>query len=197
MSRWSRAAASADTRTLARAKSPARNTKTDEFAEFFAAWFTPARRIAYALCGNWNEAEEIAQTAFVRMYAHWSRVRPETAEAYLRTVVTRSFLDTRRRGRAKEQAVAEVPDSPIASVETQIDERHALFAALHKVPEGQRAVLVLRFVQDMSIEQVAEALRCSQGTVKSQTSRGLAALRAAYQDVAGQPLQRRAVARMG
>jgi RNA polymerase sigma-70 factor (sigma-E family) len=197
MSRWSRAAGSADTRTPARAKNPARTAKTDEFAEFFAAWFTPARRIAYALCGNWNEAEEIAQTAFVRMYAHWSRVRPETAEAYLRTVVTRTFLDTRRRGRAKEQAVAEVPDSPVASVETQIDERHALFAALHKVPEGQRAVLVLRFVQDMSIEQVAEALRCSAGTVKSQTSRGLVALRIAYFEVAGQPLELRAVARLG
>ncbi len=193
MSRWSWAAERGSAPPTARSKPG----KADEFADFFAAWFTPARRIAYALCGNWNEAEEIAQTAFVRMYAHWGRVRPETAEAYLRTVVTRSFLDTRRRGRAKEQAVAEVPDSPIASVETQIDERHALFAALHKVPEGQRAVLVLRFVQDMSIEQVAEALRCSQGTVKSQTSRGLAALRVAYQDVAGQQLPRRAVARMG
>ena len=197
MSRWSRAAGSADTRPLSRARNPAKGSKTDEFAEFFAAWFTPARRIAYALCGNWNEAEEIAQTAFVRMYAHWSRVRPETAEAYLRTVVTRTFLDTRRRGRAREQAVAEVPDSPIASVETQIDERHALFAALHKVPEGQRAVLVLRFAQDLSIDQVAETLGCSAGTVKSQTSRGLAALRAAYFEVSGQPLELRAVARLG
>ncbi len=157
----------------------------------------PARRIAYALCGNWNEAEEIAQTAFVRMYAHWSRVRPETAQAYLRTVLTRTFLDSRRRGRAREQAVAEVPDSPVASGEAQVDERNALFAALHGVPEGQRAVLVLRFVQDMSIEQVAQTLRCSAGTVKSQTSRGLAALRVAYQDLAGAPLERRVVERMG
>jgi RNA polymerase sigma-70 factor (sigma-E family) len=182
---------------VSRTRGSAKPARSEEFADFFAAWFMPARRIAYALCGNWNEAEEIAQTAFVRMYAHWNRVRPETAEAYLRTVVTRTFLDTRRRGRAREQAVAEVPDSPVASGEAQVDERHALFAALHKVPEGQRAVLVLRFVQDMSIEQVAQTLRCSTGTVKSQTSRGLAALRTAYQALAGQPLELRVVERTG
>jgi RNA polymerase sigma factor (sigma-70 family) len=100
-------------------------------------------------------------------------------DAYLRTVLTRVFLDTKRRGRAREQIVAELPDM-IAPPDAGPAERMALRAALLSVPPGQRAVLVLRFVADLSVEQVAETLGCSAGTVKSQTARGLAALRAAY-----------------
>lgn len=153
--------------------------RDQEFADFFAARFDGARRIAYAMCGSWPDAEEIAQTAFVKMYARWAKVRIETVDAYLRTVLTRAFLDTKRRGRAREQVVAELPDT-IAPADAGPAERLALRAALLTVPPGQRAVLVLRFVADLSVEQVAETLGCSVGTVKSQTSRGLATLRAAY-----------------
>ena len=159
--------------------------RQDEFAEFFTARFDFARRIGYALCGDWTEAEELAQTAFVRMYAHWGRVRTETADAYLRTVLTRAFLDTRRRGRAREQVMAEVPER--AAPDTGYDhERETLIAALASVPARQRAVLVLRFLQDLSIEQAASTLGCSTGTVKSQTTRGLANLRQAYQALSGE-----------
>ena len=153
--------------------------RDQEFAEFFSARFDGARRIAYAMCGSWPDAEEIAQAAFVKLYARWSKVRIETVDAYLRTILTRVFLDTKRRGRAREQVVAELPDT-IAPADAGPAERMALRAALLAVPPGQRAVLVLRFVADLSVEQVAEALGCSTGTVKSQTARGLAALRAAY-----------------
>jgi RNA polymerase sigma-70 factor (sigma-E family) len=153
--------------------------RDQEFADFFAARFDGARRIAYAMCGSWPDAEEIAQTAFVKMYVRWAKVRIETVDAYLRTVLTRAFLDTKRRGRAREQVVAELPDT-IAPTDAGPAERLALRAALLTVPPGQRAVLVLRFVADLSVEQVAETLGCSVGTVKSQTSRGLATLRAAY-----------------
>lgn len=127
-----------------------------------------------------GEAEEIAQNAFVRMYVHWPKVRRETAEAYLRTVVTRLFLDSRRRGRWREQAVAAPPESAVEADTSGADERPPLLAALQHVAPRQRAVLVLRFVHDLSVEQVAEALRCSTGTVKSQTARGLQTLREAY-----------------
>ncbi len=151
-----------------------------EFAEFFSARFDGARRIAYAMCGSWSDAEEIAQNAFVRVYARWAKVRIETGDAYLRTVLTRVFLDSRRRGRGREQPVAEPPDRPVPP-DHSAHERLAMRAALMAVPPGQRAVLVLRFVADLSVEQVAGTLGCSTGTVKSQTARGLATLREAYE----------------
>jgi RNA polymerase sigma-70 factor (sigma-E family) len=153
--------------------------RDQEFAEFFTARFDGARRIAYAMCGNWSDAEEIAQHAFVRVYARWAKVRIETVDAYLRTVLTRVFLDTRRRGRSRERVVAELPERPVQPDHSS-HERMAMQAALMAVPPGQRAVLVLRYVADLSVEQVADALGCSAGTVKSQTARGLATLREAY-----------------
>jgi RNA polymerase sigma factor (sigma-70 family) len=117
----------------------------------------------------------------VKLYARWAKIRIETVDAYLRTVLTRVFLDTKRRGRAREQVVADLPDT-IAPPDAGPAERLALRTALLAVPPGQRAVLVLRFVADLSVEQVAETLGCSTGTVKSQTARGLTALRAAYKN---------------
>jgi len=154
--------------------------RDQEFADFFSARFDGARRIAYAMCGSWSDAEEIAQNAFVRVYARWAKIRTDTVDAYLRTVLTRVFLDSRRRGRARERAVAELPEQPVPP-DHSAHERMAMHAALMAVPPGQRAVLVLRFVADLSVEQVAETLGCSTGTVKSQTARGLATLRQAYQ----------------
>ncbi|GAB3451529.1 SigE family RNA polymerase sigma factor [Actinophytocola sediminis] len=150
-----------------------------EFTEFFSARFDWARRIAFALCGSWPEAEEIAQAAFVRMYPRWPRIRDTTVDAYLRTVLTRVFFDSRRRGRAREQAFAELPDQAVAPDHSS-DDRDAIHAALMTVPPRQRAVLVLRFIADMSVEQVATTLGCSTGNVKSQSARGLVTLRASY-----------------
>ncbi|MCE7004978.1 SigE family RNA polymerase sigma factor [Kibdelosporangium philippinense] len=154
-----------------------------EFAEFFSARFDYARRTAYAMCYDWAEAEELAQNAFVRLYSHWPRVVHTNPDAYLRTVVTRLFLDTRRRGRKREHLVAELPEQLFVDNHDAAEDRPSLIAALQKVPPKQRAVLVLRIVQDLSVEQVAEALRCSTGTVKSQTARGLKTLREAYEQV--------------
>lgn len=154
--------------------------RDDEFSEFFTARFDRARRTAYALCGDWGEAEEIAQQAFVRMYAHWRKVRREGADGYLHVVVTRVFLDSRRRSRKRERSVANPPERAVPADTSSADERQPLLAALRRVPPRQRAVLVLRFLHDLSVEQVADTLKCSTGTVKSQTSRGLRALREAY-----------------
>jgi RNA polymerase sigma-70 factor (sigma-E family) len=155
-----------------------------DFADFYSARFAVAHRTAYALCGDWVEAEELAQAGFVRLYAKWPRVAGGNADGYLRTVITRLFLDTRRRGRAREHPVAEPPErsGPASSETARVDERQSLLAALMRVSPRQRATLVLRIVHDLSIEQVAEVLRCSQGTVKSQLARGMRTLREAYQD---------------
>ncbi|CCH31262.1 SigE family RNA polymerase sigma factor [Actinosynnema sp. NPDC047251] len=158
--------------------------RDDEFSRFFASRFDQARRTANALCGNWVEAEEIAQHAFVRLYAHWPRVRPDSADAYLRTVLTRVFLDSRRRGRRREEVVASPPEAAVPPDTAAAEERPPLLAALQRVPPRQRAVLVLRYVHDLSVEQVAEAMDCSPGTVKSQAARGLETLRTAYHGAA-------------
>jgi RNA polymerase sigma-70 factor (sigma-E family) len=152
-----------------------------EFAEFYSARFEVVRRTAFALCGDWVEAEELAQAGFVRIYAKWPRVAKGNVDAYLRTVVTRLFLDARRRGRARERLVAEPPERSGPGAAAQVEERQSLLAALLQVPPRQRAVLVLRIVHDLSIEQVAQALGCSTGTVKSQLARGTRVLRAAYE----------------
>jgi RNA polymerase sigma-70 factor (sigma-E family) len=151
-----------------------------DFAEYYSARFEMARRTAFALCGNWVEAEEIAQAGFVRLYAKWPRVVKGNADAYLRTVVTRLFLDTRRRARARERLVAEPPERSGPEGTAQVDERQSLLAALLRVSPRQRATLVLRIVHDLSVEDVATTLGCSTGTVKSQLARGMHALRDAY-----------------
>ncbi|GGP37621.1 SigE family RNA polymerase sigma factor [Saccharothrix coeruleofusca] len=154
--------------------------RDDEFSEFFTNRFDRARRTAYALCGDWVEAEEMAQQAFVRMYANWRKVRREGADGYLHVVVTRVFLDSRRRGRRREHTVADPPERAVPADTSAAEDRQPLLAALRLVPPRQRAVLVLRFLHDMSVEQVADTLQCSTGTVKSQTARGLETLREAY-----------------
>ncbi|SMD21565.1 SigE family RNA polymerase sigma factor [Lentzea albidocapillata] len=154
--------------------------RDEEFSEFFTSRFDWARRTAYALCGDWSEAEELAQNAFVKAYAKWPNIRRETAEGYVRTIVTRLFLDSRRRRR--EDAVADLPDRGVSGGYLDPDAR--LFTALRQVPPKQRATLVLRYVHDLSIEQTAAELGCSTGNVKSQTARGLVTLREAY----GEPI---------
>ncbi|RAS67990.1 RNA polymerase sigma-70 factor (sigma-E family) [Lentzea atacamensis] len=150
--------------------------RDEEFSEFFTSRFDWARRTAYALCGDWSEAEELAQNAFVKAYAKWPSIRRETAVGYVRTIVTRLFLDSRRRRR--EDPVADLPEHGVDGDYDDPDAR--LHAALRQVPPKQRATLVLRFVHDLSIEQTAAELGCSVGNVKSQTARGLATLREAY-----------------
>jgi RNA polymerase sigma-70 factor (sigma-E family) len=155
----------------------------EDFADFYSARFDGALRTAYALCGDWVEAEELAQGSFVRLYPKWPRVASGNADGYLRTTLVRLFLDARRRGRAKERLVAETPERLDHSRDlARVDEQQSLLAALQDVPPRQRATLVLRIVHDLPVEQVAQVLRCSTGTVKSQLSRGIQALRAAYRD---------------
>ncbi|WP_086663006.1 SigE family RNA polymerase sigma factor [Lentzea kentuckyensis] len=156
--------------------------RDEEFSEFFTNRFDWARRTAFALCGDWSEAEELAQNAFVKAYAKWPSVRRESAEAYVRTILTRAFLDTRRRGRERERPAADLPEIGVGGGFSDPDAK--LNAALQQVAPRQRAVIVLRFVHDLSIEQTASELGCSEGNVKSQTARGLATLREAY----GEPI---------
>ncbi|GAB3871355.1 SigE family RNA polymerase sigma factor [Kibdelosporangium lantanae] len=147
------------------------------FREYARSRSTTLRRTAYLLCGDWHLAEDLVQTALVKLYRSWARVRASpTFDNYTRQILVRCWLDERRRPwRRREQRDGIVPDTPYHDSPEGISD--ALLAALAKLPHKQRAAVVMRYCDDMSITDVAAAMRCSEGTVKSQTSRGLDALR--------------------
>ncbi len=151
-----------------------------EFEQLFAERMVPLRRTAYLLCGDWHRAEDLVQTTFARMYAARTRVRdPGAAEAYLRRTLLHAHLDNSRRRWRGEVATDVLPETATAGSDGQTDDRLPLAAGLARVPPRQRACLVLRYFDDCSVEETARALGCSEGTVKSNTARGLVALRTA------------------
>lgn len=146
-----------------------------EFDEFARSRQAYLRRSAYLLCGDWHLAEDLTQTALAKLYAVWRRVRMDSPDSYARKVLFRTFVDETRRRRWWERS--SVHEYDVAAPAQDPDLRLMLLAALRQVPARGRAVLVLRFWHDQSVEETAAALGCSTGTVKSQTSRGLATLR--------------------
>ncbi|GLY48552.1 SigE family RNA polymerase sigma factor [Lentzea sp. NBRC 102530] len=145
-----------------------------EFGEFVDARALVMRRTAYLLCGDWHRAEDIVQQALIKMYVAWSRVRKDSVDAYARKVLVRTAIDETRRGFfQRERTVDAVPESAVTDATTDLDLRGALDA----LPAGQRAVVVLRYWEDLSITETARILGRTEGTVKSQAAKGLAALR--------------------
>ena len=159
-----------------------------EFDAYFRARRDAVRRTAYLLCGDWHRADDHAQAAFVALHRHWRRIRDRDAlDAWMRKTLVRTVVDESRRPWRRERstedpvvttAVADRADGPADSIVT----RHVLVDGLRVVPPRQRAVLVLRFLEGLDVAATAEVLGCSEGTVKSQTAHGLAALRAALGD---------------
>jgi len=151
--------------------------------EDFKAWVVarrePLRRSAYLMCGDWFLADDLVQEAVGRVYAVWPRVSVRGApDSYARRVVVNLLVDHRRRAWRREVPHDELPDrADAAADDTSL--RDDVLHALAAVPAKQRAVLVLRFWEDLSVEETASVMSCSTGNVKSQTSRGLANLRAA------------------
>lgn len=156
-----------------------------EFAEYFVARREAVRRMAYMMCGDWHRADDLAQTAFIALHRHWRKVRDKGAlDAYVRRTLTRAVIDDSRRPWRRERSAEEVPDAPSGSgrVDDSVATRHTLLAGLQKVPPKQRAVLVLRYLEGLDVAGVAEVMKCSEGTVKSQTARGLESLRSVLGD---------------
>jgi RNA polymerase sigma-70 factor (sigma-E family) len=150
------------------------------FAEYFEARSEAMRGTAYLLCGDWHRAEDLVQSAFTKLYVAWNRVsRHEVLDAYARQTLVRTFLDERRRGWFRREQVADEPPEPGWQPGPSSEDRLVLLEALSAVPPRQRAVLVLRYWEDLSVEETAGLLKCSTGTVKSQAARGLQALRRA------------------
>lgn len=159
-----------------------------EFAEYFAARRDAVRRTAYLICGDWHRADDLAQTAFVALHRRWSKVRDKAAlDAYVRRTLVRAAIDESRRPWRREHAAEVLPEvtadtAGSDAVGDSVATRSTLVDGLQRVPPRQRAVLVLRFLEGQSVAAVAAALKCTEGTVKSQTARGLDALRAVLGD---------------
>jgi RNA polymerase sigma-70 factor (sigma-E family) len=147
------------------------------FREFARTRTLGLRRTAYLLCGDWHLAEDLVQTALLKLYRAWPKVQASQAfDKYTRQILLRCWLDEQRRPwRRRERRDGVVPETEHVDQHTGISD--VLLVALAQIPPKQRAAVVMRYCNDLPIAEVAAALRCSEGTVKSQTSRGLEALR--------------------
>lgn len=150
-----------------------RNEADEQFAAFVTSWQRRLERTAYLLCGDRHRAQDVVQTVLVRMYLRWPRVA-DCAVAYARRSIANAVVDERRRPWRREVPVDAMPESFAPQTAPVGIEDAALLAALGA---RQRAVVVLRYVEDLDVEATAAALGISTGTVKSQAARALAALR--------------------
>ena len=158
------------------------------FSEFVRARRTHLRRIAYGICGDWHRADDLVQTALVKLYVAWPRVRRDGhEEAYVRTIIVRANIDEGRRPWRREQS-QEVTPEVAAPAPLPVEERDALFDALQALPAMQRKVVLLRHWLGLSVAETAADLGIGEGTVKSHSSRGLNTLQAVLdQEAAGRP----------
>ncbi len=147
------------------------------FEEFVAGRGQALQRFGYALTGDWALAEDLLQTALARAYPRWSRIQRDNPEAYVRKIMINTWSSWWRRRWRGELPSAQLPDSAGPDSYATVDSRQALRAALAKLPPRQRAVVVLRYHQDLSEAQVADLLGITVGTVKSQAAKALTALR--------------------
>ena len=152
-------------------------TDDAEFTEFVLGCWPRLARLGYALTGDRGIGEDLAQTALAKAYSSWPRVaRAGDPDAYVRKIVVNASRDRFRRRHIDEVLTGSLPDVTIGDM-TYAEQRPALFAALMKLPAGQRAVVVLRYWLDLTETETAATVGCSVGNVKSQASRALAKLR--------------------
>jgi RNA polymerase sigma-70 factor (sigma-E family) len=153
----------------------------DAYRDYVQERLPHLRRLAYLLCQDWHLADDLLQDALVRLYLRWDIAsRATDVNAYARTTLIRVFLSERRSHWSRRVVLVDtLPDHPAAAAPDTAS-KLAVRSALAGLAPRQRAVIVLRFYSDLSVDQTAEALGCSAGTVKSQTSKGLAALRRAF-----------------
>jgi len=146
------------------------------FLDFVSTRRTRLRATAYLMCGDWHRADDVLQEALIRLYVAWPRVADSSAlPAYARRTVINTALNLARKASSGEIPVAEVRDQ--ATEVDPVDARMDIVSALGRLGPRQRACVVLRYFEDLSVADVAELLGCRQGTVKSQTARALDTLR--------------------
>jgi RNA polymerase sigma-70 factor (sigma-E family) len=156
-------------------------TSAEEFVEFAAAASPRLRRAAFLLCGDWHTAEDLAQTTLAKVFVSWRKVsRQDAAHAYATRTLVNTYLADKRLKRAGEVITDKLPERSVESPTPEA--RIVVLDALATLPPKSRAVVVLRYWADLSVEQVADVLGCSPGNVKSQSARALDKLRAVLGD---------------
>jgi RNA polymerase sigma-70 factor (sigma-E family) len=154
----------------------------EEFRVFVTGRSGALLSFAYVLTGNRRDAEDLVQAALASTALAWRRLhRKDNPEGYVRRSIVRAHLNVVRRRPWRERPTADLPESADRRpVEAAVDERDAMWQLLATLPPRQRAVLVLRFYEDLSEADIADVLGCSRGTVKSQAAKALARLRQAF-----------------
>jgi RNA polymerase sigma-70 factor (sigma-E family) len=157
------------------------------YREYCASRVRALRRAAIVLSGDWHDAENLVRDTLIKVYVEWRRVRStDDIDVYVKRMLINTFLDNRRRLRHIRETIAgDLPEAPLDSsypLEDQLEVRRALTT----LGTSQRAILLLRFYGDLSVEETARVLRRSEGNVQSQTARGLAALERALAGGEGQ-----------
>lgn len=151
----------------------------EEYVEYVSARLPSLKRLAYQLCGDNHRADDLVQESVTKLYMRWTTARKaDKLDSYVRAILIRTHIDETRRPWSRVRLFGAPPEQA-AIASSMTEDRAVLRAALATLPAGQRTVLVLRFLCDLAVEDVAESLGCSPGTVKSQTAHGLAKLRQA------------------
>ena len=151
----------------------------EDFRSFVAARSPALLRTAYMLSGNRADAEDLLQTALAKTYLAWDRIRErEAVDGYVRRVMVNTQTSWWRKRKVDEHPSEHLPERPSGrDVTADLDLHDALWTALSGLPKRQRAMVVLRYYEDLSEAETAEVMGVSVGTVKSTTSRALAKLR--------------------
>ena len=150
-----------------------------EFDAYFRARRDAVRRSAYLLCGDWHRADDLLQTSLTKLYVAWPRLRRDgREEAYVRQIIVRADIDEHRKPWRRERAGLDGHDEAVREG-LPVEERSALFDALQALPVMQRKTVLLRHWLGLSVEETASELGIATGTVKSHSSRGIAALQEA------------------
>lgn len=150
----------------------------DGFAEFVADRSPALLRAAWLLTGDPGRAEDLLQTVLAKAWRHWRRIADGSPEAYVRQAMVNTYITWwRRRWRAEVPASAPPDRGVDADLAGESADRDAVRRALARLTRQQRAIVVLRYVEDLSVAETAAVLGCSPGTVKTLASRALAVLR--------------------
>ena len=165
-----------------------RSDPEDEYVAYVRSRLPRLHRVAYLVLGDGDRADDAVQDALTVLYRRWGRLTEvSNLDAYVHTMVVRACLAYQRRGWSRVLLRAEPPDSAVPEGGGAVDDRLLVRQALGRLPERQRVAVILRFLCDLPVAEVAQVLGCSEGTVKSRTHHALRTLRTALGERAATP----------